>query len=157
MPNKDTGLEPETIISASVKVEGDFVSQGNVLIEGGVEGSLRTEKDLRVGEQARISADVFASNAVVAGEVCGNITITGKLELEPSARISGDIRTKNLVVASGAAINGRISMGETTGETKAPSMSSKEETINKPALKLEGEFSETEAQKTKKAGAVLSK
>ncbi|MEA3225789.1 MAG: polymer-forming cytoskeletal protein [Planctomycetota bacterium] len=111
MSNRDAGHEPETVISASVKVEGDFISQGNILIEGEVEGSLRTDKDLRVGEHARISADVSASSATVAGEVRGNIDIAGRLELEPTAKIFGDVKTADLVVASGAIISGKITMG----------------------------------------------
>ncbi|MBN1585284.1 polymer-forming cytoskeletal protein [Candidatus Uhrbacteria bacterium] len=111
MSNKEnSGNEAETVIAASVRVEGDFASQGNVLIEGTVEGSLRTERNLRVGERANISADVFAANASVAGEITGNITVSERLELEPTARIHGDIRTKSLVVANGAMVEGRISM-----------------------------------------------
>ncbi|MEY4744268.1 MAG: hypothetical protein RL272_213 [Candidatus Parcubacteria bacterium] len=112
MPTRDTeGHEPETVIAASVKVEGDFQSQGNVLIEGIVEGSLKTERDLRVGERARITADVSAANATVAGEVRGNLVVSERLELEPTARVHGDVRTKVLVVASGASVNGKIAMG----------------------------------------------
>ncbi len=112
MPIRDTaGHEPETVIAASVKVEGDFQSEGNVLIEGVVEGSLKTERDLRVGERARITADVSAANATVAGEVRGNLVVSERLELEPTARVYGDVRTKVLVVASGASINGKIAMG----------------------------------------------
>lgn len=110
MPNREGGHEAETIISASVKVEGDFVSQGNVLIEGEVEGSMKTEKDLRVGEHARIAADVSAASATVAGEVRGNVTISDRLKLEPTAKVYGDIRTRDLVIASGAIVNGKIVM-----------------------------------------------
>lgn len=115
MPSRESGNESETVIAVGVKVEGDFNSQGNVLIEGVVEGSLKTERDLRVGEKASINADVNAANAVIAGEVRGNMTVTERLELEPTARISGDVRTKILVVASGAEVNGRISMGADAG------------------------------------------
>jgi len=111
MPNRDGGHEPETVIAASVKLEGDFQSQGNVLIEGVVEGSLKTERDLRVGENAHITADVTAANAVIAGEVRGNVYVSERLELESTARVHGDVRTKVLVVASGASINGRLAMG----------------------------------------------
>ncbi len=114
MPNRDNNHEPETIIAASVKLEGDFVSQGNVLIEGVVEGSLKTERDLRVGERATIAADVSAANAVVAGEVRGNLTVAERLELEPTARVYGDVKTKVLIVASGASVNGKITMGQET-------------------------------------------
>jgi len=104
--------EPETVIAASVKVEGDFVSQGNVVIDGSVDGSLKTERDLRVGERAHIAANVVAANAIIAGEVKGNITVSDRLELESTAKVHGDIRTKVLVVASGALMNGRIAMGQ---------------------------------------------
>ena len=128
MPNREAaGLEPETVIAASVKVEGDFQSQGNVLIEGVVEGSLKTERDLRVGERARIAADVSAANAIVAGEVRGNLVVAERLELEPTARIYGDVRTKILVVSSGASINGKISMGAEQAAEERSTKSSKVE------------------------------
>jgi cytoskeletal protein CcmA (bactofilin family) len=114
MPGREAGNEVETIIAASVKVEGDFTSQGNILIEGVVEGSLKTERNLRVGEKAKINADVSAANAVIAGEVRGNLSVSEKLELEPTAHIFGDVKTKILTVAAGAEVNGRISMGQET-------------------------------------------
>lgn len=122
MPNREGGAhEPETVIAASVKLEGDFQSQGNVLIEGVVEGSLKTERDLRVGERARISADVSAANATIAGEVRGNVVVAERLELEPTARLYGDVRTKILVVASGATVNGKLTMGaEVAAEERRP-------------------------------------
>jgi cytoskeletal protein CcmA (bactofilin family) len=125
MPVRDSSNEPETVIAASVKVEGDFNSQGNILIEGVVEGRLTTAKDLRVGERAHISADVHASNANIAGEISGNLNVAERLELEPTARISGDIRTKILTVAAGAVINGRIVMGEQAAETASAEVPSK--------------------------------
>jgi cytoskeletal protein CcmA (bactofilin family) len=116
MPILDANNEAETVIAASVKVEGDFNSQGNILIEGVVEGRLSTAKDLRVGERAHISADVSATNATIAGEVNGNINVTERLELEPTARVAGDVRTKTLTVSAGAIINGRVIMGESQAE-----------------------------------------
>lgn len=131
MGNRETGNEPETIIAVGVKVEGDFVSQGDVLIEGMVEGSLKTERDLRVGSKASISANVSAANATIAGEVKGNIKITERLELEPSARLYGDVNTKIFVVASGAHVNGTIVMGETPDVQKGTKTKAEETTTEK--------------------------
>lgn len=129
----------ETIIASSVKVEGDFSSQGNVLIEGTVEGKLHTAKDLRVGEKAKISADVSATNAVIAGEIRGNLVVAEKLELEPTARIMGDVRTKILLVAAGATVNGRIMMGaeaeaaaKKAGEAPKPPMPNQPQPQHQP-------------------------
>jgi len=107
----------ETIIAKGVKVEGDFVSDGNVIIEGEVNGSVKTAGHLEVGDSAKIKADVTASDALVAGQISGNLKVNGKLELLESSRVEGDIEAEILSVASGAKINGHITMnGKTSTE-----------------------------------------
>lgn len=117
----------ETIVGPSVKVEGDFVSQGNVVIEGQVVGSVRTDKDLRVEEGAKINANVSASNARVAGEVRGNVKISDTIELTPSARVLGDVEAKTLIVAAGAVLHGRCIMADEKME-KTPAVKKNQRT-----------------------------
>lgn len=102
----------ETIIAQGVKVEGDFHSQGDVVIEGEVSGSIETTQALTIGVSARIKADVSAKSAVVAGEVKGNIRASDRLELLATSVVEGDVETANLSIASGAKVNGKITMGE---------------------------------------------
>ncbi|KKS12810.1 MAG: hypothetical protein UU69_C0022G0006 [Candidatus Magasanikbacteria bacterium GW2011_GWA2_41_55] len=56
----------ETIVGPSVKVEGEFVSEGNIVIEGQVSGTVKTAKHLRVEEGAKINANVGAESALVS-------------------------------------------------------------------------------------------
>ncbi|OGL74024.1 hypothetical protein A3F28_02850 [Candidatus Uhrbacteria bacterium RIFCSPHIGHO2_12_FULL_57_11] len=105
------GAGGDTVIANGVKVEGDFQSQGNLIIEGEVLGNVKTAADLYVGERARIHANVSATNARVSGEIRGNVKIKEKLELTPTSRIFGDAHTKILIVEAGAMINGKIIMG----------------------------------------------
>jgi len=98
--------EAETVIGASVKVDGDFTSNGNVLVQGILNGSLKTKGNLRVDEGAKIKADVQAANASVSGEIEGNVTIKDNLDLGSSAKIAGDIITKVLSIEPGAVLNG---------------------------------------------------
>lgn len=100
----------ETIIAHGVRVEGEFVSQGNVVIEGEVQGTLQTAGDLRVGEEAKITADVVAANAYIAGELRGNLQVAGRLELTATSKIIGDVTTDVIIVAAGAQVNGAITM-----------------------------------------------
>lgn len=100
----------ETIIAHGVRVEGEFVSQGNVVIEGEVQGTLHTTGDLRVGEEAKITADVVAANAIISGELRGNLQVSGKLELTASSKIIGDVSADVLSIAAGAQVNGKITM-----------------------------------------------
>ncbi len=92
-------------------MEGDFVSQGDVVIDGEMVGTVRTAAHLRVGETAAISADVSAQSAVIAGRLRGNLRVEDKLELLESSQVEGDVSARVLSVAAGAQVNGRISMG----------------------------------------------
>lgn len=102
--------EVETIVGPSVKVEGDFNSQGNVLIQGIVSGNVKTDKYLQVEEGAKITASVKAESAKVSGEVQGNVRVKNTLELTPTARVVGDIEAKTLMIAPGAILHGKCSM-----------------------------------------------
>lgn len=102
----------ETIIALGVRVEGDFTSDGNVVIEGDVSGTVRAAEMLRVGERAVIQANVSAANATIAGTVRGNLAVAGRLELLESARVEGDIAASTLTISSGALLNGRVTMSD---------------------------------------------
>ncbi len=113
MFKKEEGIdEVETVIGPSVQVEGDFVAAGDVIVEGVVSGKLRTEKNLRIGEGAKIFANVAAANALIAGEVQGNIKIKESLELTNTAKIFGDIKARVLTVTSGSILHGKCQVGE---------------------------------------------
>ena len=105
------GAHNETIIAEGVKVDGDFVSQGDVIIDGEVTGSVQTDSALRIGESAKIRADVSARSAVISGEVQGNVRVTERLDLTESALVHGDVEARLLSIAPGARLNGRVSMG----------------------------------------------
>lgn len=115
------GEEVETIVGPSVKVEGDFVSEGNVVIEGQVNGTIKTGKHLRVEEGAKIAAHVAAESALISGEVRGNVKLNSTLELTPTAKIYGDVEVKTLIVAAGAILHGRCLMDENEKGRKAKS------------------------------------
>jgi cytoskeletal protein CcmA (bactofilin family) len=111
MFKKDNVDEIETIIGPSVHVEGNFVANGDVVIEGTVAGSLHTEKNLRVGPNAKIFADVTAAGALIAGEVQGNIRVHGSLELTNTAKVFGDVKAQILSIGAGACLHGKCSAG----------------------------------------------
>lgn len=103
--------ETETVIAQSVRVEGDFISEGNMRIEGTVSGSVTTERDLLVGEAAKITANVIAKNGIISGELHGNLRIGERLELTSTAKVYGDIQAKVLAVAPGATMRGQLVIG----------------------------------------------
>lgn len=110
--------EAETVIGLSVKVKGDFVCQGSMIIEGTVEGNLKTENDLYVGEKSKITADIKAKNAKISGFVQGNLDIDGFLELTSTAKIQGNVNVKSLSIAKGASLNGICTMSNQAAQTE---------------------------------------
>lgn len=117
----------QTIIAQGVRVEGDFHSDGDVIIDGEVSGSLKTKKALQIGESARIEANVVAASAIVAGEIQGNIHTDDRLELLATSVVNGDIDTGLISVAPGARINGRVTMSGSTPATRLTKEGVKEE------------------------------
>ena len=115
MFNKQEGKmelkEVETIIGPSVKVKGDFNCQGNIIVEGIVEGSIKTAGSLYIGDKAKVTADVEAKEARIGGDVKGNVKVSGYLEIAATARIFGDIEASSLSIARGAVLNGKCTMG----------------------------------------------
>jgi len=100
----------ETMIAPGVRVEGEVASQGNVTVEGEVHGSIKTDQHLRVGQAAKISANIKAQTAYISGQVQGNIKIKDKLELTDTGTIVGDVETKTIVIAEGGVLHGKITM-----------------------------------------------
>ena len=110
----------ETVIGSTVKVEGNFAGSGDVIVEGHVAGTLKTSKNLRVGEQAVIKADIEAANIVIAGEVRGHVTCSGRVEVLTTGKVFGNVDTQTIAVAHGAVLHGKVSMSghESVADTK---------------------------------------
>lgn len=100
----------ETIIGPSVKVEGDFRGEGDLIIEGILIGNLQTKNNLKIGQNAVVEAEIKANNAFISGKVKGNITVKGKLEITSTAIILGDIKAQILSIESGALLKGKLDM-----------------------------------------------
>jgi cytoskeletal protein CcmA (bactofilin family) len=102
--------EVETVVGPSVNVEGDFASEGNIVVKGTVSGSVFTSKHLTVEMGAKVVANIRAGSATIAGEVKGNIKVREFLELDSTSRVIGDIDVKSLKIESGAILYGKVTM-----------------------------------------------
>lgn len=102
--------ELETVVGPSMQVEGNFTSEGSIIIKGSVSGTVKTKNRLTAEEGSKIVANVSAHSAVIAGHVQGVITVKDSLEIAGSAQIVGDIKCATLSVAPGALLSGKIQM-----------------------------------------------
>lgn len=115
-----TNKNIETIIGPSVKVEGDFIGEGDIIVEGIVTGNLKTKNNLKVMPGAKIQAEIEAKSAFIAGEILGNILIQEEIDLTASAKVKGDISAKLISIEKGALVNGKLTMpGQSFSEDDA--------------------------------------
>ena len=115
----ETGA-PETIVGASVKIEGDLIGDGDILVDGTVSGKIKTNKNLNIGPTAKVDADVEAVNASIAGMVKGDIKIKGALIIQETGKVEGNITCSRLAIAEGGHFSGTSTMTEQVGEMSQP-------------------------------------
>lgn len=95
-----------SIVSAGLKIAGDMVSDGDIQIEGTVEGDVKSRM-LTIGESGIVSGSVIADEVSVSGTVNGHIEAR-TISLSRSARVSGDLIHETLSVESGAQVEGKF-------------------------------------------------
>ena len=106
----------ETVIGESVQVKGNFESNGNIIINGLLEGEIKTKGVILVGEKAKITANVEAEEIAVKGEIIGNLKVSGYLSIKSSAKIFGDIKCLQISIEKGAEINGKVTISNKKGK-----------------------------------------
>jgi cytoskeletal protein CcmA (bactofilin family) len=93
-----------SIISASLRIVGDLVSEGDVQVDGLIEGDVNA-RSLTVSEGAAVKGQISAQKVLIRGEVHGQVTAEA-VELGRSARVIGDIVHADLTIESGAFLEG---------------------------------------------------
>ena len=116
--SNDVLKDVEAVIGPNVKVRGRFNCDGNVIVEGELNGSIKSGGFLLVGDQAKIIANIEANEARIGGVIHGNIKVAGVLYITSNAQISGDIECEKLAIEEGAVFVGRCSMGEVVVDSK---------------------------------------
>jgi len=105
-----TSKEAESVIGPSVKIKGNFGGEGDIVIQGTVEGSLKSSNTIFVNDGARVMAGINAKNAVIRGEAEGNIQVDEHLEIGEASKIKGDVSCSRISIAKGAVFNGKCEM-----------------------------------------------
>lgn len=108
--------KPETVIGANTSIVGTLKSDGNIRIDGTVEGDIEILGNLIIGETGRVIATVKAQNVHVSGAVKGEITAVEQLEISPTGKVWGDITTAALHIEPGGLFRGQSAMSTNIDE-----------------------------------------
>ena len=99
------------------EINGDLVSDSNVLIDGEMNGNISCSGKVIIGPNGTIKGNIVCVHAEIQGAVDGEVTVEGLLTLTSTARIMGDIQTAKLVVQEGAIFEGSCIMKSPTSHT----------------------------------------
>lgn len=102
-------LGPRDVLQGRLEIQGDLKIQGNV------EGELKATGDVTIDSTAAIQASIEGSNVSVRGQVTGNVTAKRRLTLGGSGRLNGDVKVARLTVEDGATLNGNVTMSSDKG------------------------------------------
>jgi len=100
----------QTTLGPNCSIKGDLKCDENLLVQGVVEGSIETTRDVTIGPEGKVRASIRASNVVISGIVIGNVTALNKVDLAPSGQLQGNIRAPKLSIAESALFKGSIDM-----------------------------------------------
>jgi cytoskeletal protein CcmA (bactofilin family) len=103
-PKNEGKPQVPSIISANLKIVGNLVSDGDVQVDGLIEGDVNS-RSLTVSENASIHGQVEADTVRIHGTVHGQIKAIN-VAMGPTARVVGDVIHTNLVIESGAFLEG---------------------------------------------------
>ena len=109
---KNRKVELSTIIGKGSTITGNLTIRGGIRIDGTIEGTIKTDGFLIIGNSGRAKADMYAKECLISGELDGDVTATEVLELDKTARVTGNITAKVLTVHAGAVLIGNCYTGE---------------------------------------------
>jgi len=110
-----------SVIGPTVRFKGELSANEDLLIEGHIEGHIAHQnKNLTVGRDGKVKADIQANAVEVFGEVDGNIHGDEIVRLAKRARVVGNINCARVVIEDGAVFSGSIDMsGDARSDEKS--------------------------------------
>ena len=91
-------------------VNGDLLTEGNIRIDGVIQGNLSIKGKLVLGLNGKVEGDIKCLNADIEGTIHGNIFVDGLLVLKDTAKVEGTITTHKIGVLEGAEFTGNCIM-----------------------------------------------
>jgi cytoskeletal protein CcmA (bactofilin family) len=99
----------EARIGSSARLRGRIHGDGNLVVEGQIEGDVAVRGDLTIAEGASVKSEAVQAHAVtIAGGLDGDVMASGPVRLAPSAQVSGNLHGSAIAIDDGARFAGRL-------------------------------------------------
>ena len=99
------------MIGPGVKIEGQIISDENLVIEGKVNGSITAKNhEVTVGKSGNLKANISANIVNIEGVVKGDISGAEKVVISKTGNVLGNIQSPRVTLEDGAKFKGSIEM-----------------------------------------------
>jgi len=120
---------PLSVIGADVRIVGDIITQGEMQIDGQVEGDITCTR-LVIGEGGRITGAVKADTIRIHGHVTGTI-VADAVKIAKTAQVVGDVTHETMEMEAGGHVEGHLI--RKTAAPAAPALEAPRPAIAAPA------------------------
>ena len=96
--------EPPSIISADLHIVGDLEGDGEIQVEGRVDGNIRCES-LTIGITGRVEGKIVVNTLRVFGTITGTVR-AHTVSMMENARMIGDVAHQKIEIRAGALVDG---------------------------------------------------
>jgi len=108
-----SGETREARIGSSARVRGRIHGDGDLVVEGQVDGGLAIRGDLTIAEGGSVKSEgsghgVEAHAVHIAGALTGDVNASGPVRLSGTAQVSGNLRGSAVAIDEGARFAGRL-------------------------------------------------
>ena len=109
-----------TVIAEGVVIEGKFYSKGSTKVDGTINGEVISEKELNIGKEGKINANVRTTNAIIGGYFQGEMKAAGEVEITSTGKFVGNLIQPNaqLTISKGGLFKGERKISEKQEEFK---------------------------------------
>ncbi len=88
-----------SIISLETNIEGKIYSPRSIKIEGLATGEIISRKEVAIGQDGKVRANIKARNIVIEGNFVGNIILLGEAKITSTGKLFGNLIQKDTLLS----------------------------------------------------------
>jgi cytoskeletal protein CcmA (bactofilin family) len=100
--------ESTSVLGRGARVRGRVSGDGDLRVEGQIEGGVTLSGELAIDETGSITGDIDAESVSIAGVLLGNVVARGAVMIRAGARVEGNMGGAEVTLDEGASFAGRI-------------------------------------------------
>ncbi|MCQ2236144.1 MAG: polymer-forming cytoskeletal protein [Bacteroidales bacterium] len=98
------------IIGQGTKIVGDIETNGDLRVDGVIEGNIQSKGKVVLGQSGVIKGTIKCGSAEISGQFEGKMDVSELLSLRSSSVFKGEMTISKLSIEPGATFNGTCNM-----------------------------------------------